>query len=242
MSDPVWVVQSDGASRGNPGPAAIGCVVRDPAGVVSYRIGRAIGHTTNNQAEYRAALAGLEAALALGALEVELRMDSELIVRQMEGRYRVRNADLLPHFQALGVLTRQFGRFSVRHVRRELNKEADALANAALDGQPFEGPGDAVFVAPAAAVSTSSGLPRLKGSPKQVSWAGRIRNEKLSEVEAILGQYRTQEIALRADAERASAALYAEASAKWWIESRNETALELIEKHIPALREGNQNG
>ncbi len=241
MGDATWVVHSDGASRGNPGMAAIGCVVRDPAGAVCYRIGRAIGHTTNNQAEYRAALAGLEAALSLGAAEVELRMDSELIVQQLEGRYRVRNAALLPHFQALGALTRQFGRFSVRHVRRELNREADALANAALNGQPFEGEGDAVLVAPAASISSPGGSPRLKGSPKQVSWASRIRSEKLSAAEAILSQYSTQDVALRADVERALAALRAEASAKWWIESRNETAHELIEKQRCG-RTGGQNG
>ncbi len=134
-----WLVYCDGASRGNPGEAAIGCVVRDPSGEVRGRIGRRIGWTTNNQAEYRAALAGLEAALALGARAVELRLDSELIVRQVEGRYRVRKAELIPLFERLRALAARCERFAVRHVPRERNREADALANAALDGRQDEG-------------------------------------------------------------------------------------------------------
>lgn len=124
---------SDGASRGNPGPASIGGVVLDQSGHLLESISRRIGHGTNNEAEYRAAVAVTEAALALGATELELRMDSELVVRQLSGRYRVRNPALMRHFQRIDSLRKRLQRFDVVHVRRELNREADRLANAALD-------------------------------------------------------------------------------------------------------------
>jgi ribonuclease HI len=127
------IVYSDGASRGNPGPASIGAVVTDEAGREVHTVSRRIGFATNNEAEYQAAVAGLEAALALGASEVELRMDSELVVRQLEFRYKVRNERLRPYFNRIIELRRQFEAFSVRHVPRALNKRADQLANLALD-------------------------------------------------------------------------------------------------------------
>jgi ribonuclease HI len=127
------VIHSDGASRGNPGPASIGVVVQDPEGKTVHTIAKRIGRATNNEAEWRAALAGIEAALALGATAVELRMDSELVARQITGRYRVRNPRLQPFYRRLLRLRDRFDRFVVRHVPRELNKEADALANRALD-------------------------------------------------------------------------------------------------------------
>lgn len=132
-SDGLWIVYADGASRGNPGPAAIGAVVLDPKGQEVYRISRRIGIATNNQAEYQAAIAALEAALALNAQEVELRMDSELVVRQLSGRYRVRNPLLHRLFGRVVALRRRFRRLELRHVPREANCRADALANAALD-------------------------------------------------------------------------------------------------------------
>ncbi|HVP05771.1 MAG TPA: ribonuclease HI family protein [Dehalococcoidia bacterium] len=128
-----WVVYADGASRGNPGPAAIGAAVFDVAGHEVYKVSRRVGRATNNEAEYQAAIAGLEAALGLGGGEVELRMDSELIIRQLEFRYRVRNERLRPFFNRITELRRQFEVFSVRHVPREQNKRADQLANLALD-------------------------------------------------------------------------------------------------------------
>jgi ribonuclease HI len=130
----VWVVYSDGASRGNPGPASLGAVVYDPAGVERRRVSEAIGRTTNNVAEYRGLLAGLEAALELGARRVEVRMDSELVVKQATGTYRVRNPGLLPLHERLGELRRRFEHVAFRHVPRELNRVADSLANQALDG------------------------------------------------------------------------------------------------------------
>ncbi len=122
----------DGASRGNPGRAAIGVVVLK-GGVPVREIGETIGETTNNIAEYRALLRGLEEAAALGARTVRICSDSELVVRQLSGQYKVRSPHLAPlHRQAISRM-RQFDRVSVVHVRREQNQGADALANRALD-------------------------------------------------------------------------------------------------------------
>lgn len=127
------IAYSDGASRGNPGPAALGVVIYDEAGRELHRASRALGRATNNEAEYRAAIAALEGALGLGATSVELRMDSELVVRQLTGRYRVRNPRLAPLFARLLDLRSRFERVSVVHIPREQNAVADRLANAALD-------------------------------------------------------------------------------------------------------------
>ena len=122
----------DGASRGNPGQAAIGIVVLRN-GVPVREIGEAIGEATNNVAEYRALLRGLEEAEALGARRVQILSDSELVVRQLLGRYRVRSPALAAlHRDALTRLQR-FDRVSIRHVPRAENRGADALANRALD-------------------------------------------------------------------------------------------------------------
>ncbi len=129
------IAYADGASRGNPGPSSYGSVVLSQEGAELRAISETIGRTTNNVAEYRGAIAAVAAALELGATELDLRMDSELIVRQLEGRYRVRNAKLKPLFERLSALIDQLEGFRVRHVPREKNKRADALANAALDGR-----------------------------------------------------------------------------------------------------------
>lgn len=127
------IAYSDGASRGNPGPASIGGLVLDESGRIQETISRRIGRATNNEAEYQAAVAVVEASLALGATDLELRMDSELVVRQLTGRYQVRNPRLQPYYQRLQNLRVRFQRWHVVHVRRELNREADRLANLALD-------------------------------------------------------------------------------------------------------------
>ncbi len=127
------IAYADGASRGNPGPAAYGAVLCDANGVELRAWGEAIGVATNNVAEYRGAIAAVEAAIEFGAPQLELRLDSELIVRQLEGRYRVRNRQLKPLFDQLSALTDRFERFQPVHVRRRLNGRADALANDALD-------------------------------------------------------------------------------------------------------------
>jgi len=128
-----YAVYADGASRGNPGPAAIGVVVFEPGGQEVHRVSRRLGRATNNEAEYRAAIAGLEAALGLGASRVEMRLDSELVVRQLSGRYRVRNPRLIPLYKRLLDLRGRFSAVTFRRVPREENRLADRLANRALD-------------------------------------------------------------------------------------------------------------
>jgi ribonuclease HI len=126
-------VNVDGGARGNPGPAAIGVVVRNDDGAVVEQVGETIGETTNNVAEYRALLRGLELASAHGATEVELIGDSELVVRQIEGRYKVKNAGMKElHAQAKAALA-DFDSWSIRHVKRAQNADADELVNGALD-------------------------------------------------------------------------------------------------------------
>lgn len=128
-----WVVYADGASRGNPGPSAIGAVIFDDKDRECHHISEAIGQATNNEAEYRAAIAGVEAALALGARHVELRMDSELVVRQLDSRYRVRNPRLKRLFARMKDLRWRFASFRAVAVPRQDNALADKLANQALD-------------------------------------------------------------------------------------------------------------
>jgi ribonuclease HI len=128
-----YVAYADGASRGNPGPSAIGVVIFDAAGRQVHRESRRTGHGTNNEAEYRAAIAALEAALGLGATRLQLRMDSELVIRQLTGRYRVRNPRLAPLFNRILALRTRFDSVTFRNVPRDGNRIADALANQALD-------------------------------------------------------------------------------------------------------------
>jgi ribonuclease HI len=127
------IIHVDGGARGNPGPAAIGAVVSTPDGDVLDEASERIGETTNNVAEYRALLLGLERARALGATEVEVINDSELVARQLQGAYKVKHAGLRQLYdQAMEALER-FERWSVRSVPREQNAHADRLVNAALD-------------------------------------------------------------------------------------------------------------
>jgi ribonuclease HI len=129
------VVHVDGGARGNPGPAAAACVVSTPDGEPLAGHAQLIGTTTNNVAEYQALLLGLARARELGADEVEVVGDSELIAKQVLGEYKVKNATLRPlHSQALAELAR-FAHWSIRTVPRAQNAEADALVNAALDQQ-----------------------------------------------------------------------------------------------------------
>jgi ribonuclease HI len=127
------IVHVDGGARGNPGPAAIAAVVTTPDGEVIDSEGQIIGRATNNVAEYRALLFGIERAKRLGAGEVELIGDSELIVKQVRGEYKVKDAGLRPlHAQVREALA-ELDRWSIRHVRREHNAAADSLVNQALD-------------------------------------------------------------------------------------------------------------
>lgn len=128
-----FIIYSDGGARGNPGPAAIGAVILSLDGEVIKEISKTIGETTNNQAEYQAIIAGLEAAKDLGAESVECFLDSELVVKQLKREYKVKNKELAPLFLKVHNLSVQFKKISYTHVPREKNKEADRLVNEALD-------------------------------------------------------------------------------------------------------------
>lgn len=129
------VINVDGGARGNPGPAAIGVVVSDADGNVLDQLAEPIGHATNNVAEYRALLRGIEWARDLGADQLEIVGDSELVARQLTGAYKVKHASMKPlHAEAVAALG-SFQSWSIRTVPRELNARADALVNEALDGE-----------------------------------------------------------------------------------------------------------
>jgi ribonuclease HI len=129
---PELILYTDGASRNNPGEAGAGIfILRD--GKPLDKIARYLGTTTNNIAEYQAAIIGLEHCVKLGASMVRLHADSELMVKQLNGQYKVKNEGLRPLYQRAKELIAQIGRVEVQYIPRELNKEADALANKAID-------------------------------------------------------------------------------------------------------------
>lgn len=135
------IIYTDGGSRGNPGPSAIGVVFTDEKGRVVKRYGKAIGVKTNNEAEYEAVFFALTKARALygkervKTLAVEARMDSELVCRQLNGEYKIEEERLWPFFMRIWNMRRDFGHLTFRHVRREENREADRLVNEALDSE-----------------------------------------------------------------------------------------------------------
>lgn len=125
-------IQIDGAARGNPGPAGVGVVIVGADGQVAERLHRSIGEATNNVAEYRALLLALERAQSMGCTDLEVYSDSELLVRQLQGRYQVRHPVLRELYRTASERIAGFRRFAIRHVPREQNAEADALANLAI--------------------------------------------------------------------------------------------------------------
>jgi ribonuclease HI len=133
LENEIIQIEFDGGSRGNPGPAGIGVVLRAADGTPLVTIGRFIGRATNNVAEYKAMIAGLEEARKLGARRIRVKGDSELIVRQMQGVYRVKNADLRELYEEAQHLIGQFDKYTIDHSLREKNKLADRLANIAMD-------------------------------------------------------------------------------------------------------------
>lgn len=131
---PQWVIiYSDGAARGNPGPAGIGAILTDERGETIVKLSKYIGRATNNEAEYRAIITALEAAVQHGATAVQLYVDSELLARQLHGQYRVKSPNLQPLYRRASELLRRFSPALVTHVTRDGNREADALANRAID-------------------------------------------------------------------------------------------------------------
>ncbi len=131
MANPM-ILFCDGASRGNPGPGAYGFVLYQDALVV-FEEGQCLGEVTNNIAEYRAMIRGLEAALKHGATDIIVKSDSELMVRQLNGIYKVKTPHILTLFQEAQALLRKFSSTKIQHIRREENRRADALCNQALD-------------------------------------------------------------------------------------------------------------
>ncbi len=123
----------DGASRGNPGPAAIGVFIEDTAGVIRAKISHYIGKATNNQAEYEALITGLREAVELGAEQINIKTDSKLLAEQIRGNYKVRSTNLMPLFRQAKQLLANFESFNITSIPRRQNTTADALANQALD-------------------------------------------------------------------------------------------------------------
>jgi len=127
------IIYTDGGARGNPGPSGIGAVLYDENKQVVAEVSEFLGKATNNQAEYQAVIFALEKAKKLGAENIHIFADSELIVKQLRGEYKVKNKDLAPLFLKIYNLSLAFKKITYTHIRRELNSAADALANKAMD-------------------------------------------------------------------------------------------------------------
>lgn len=127
------IIYSDGGARGNPGPAGIGAVIYDEEKNIVHEISEYLGETTNNQAEYRAVIAAIEKLKEFEVDELNFFLDSELVVKQLNGQYKVKNEGLAPLFVKIHNARQSFKKVTFSHVRREFNKEADALANKAMD-------------------------------------------------------------------------------------------------------------
>jgi ribonuclease HI len=167
----VHIANIDGASRGNPGPASYAVVIRDPSGKAILELAKNIGRETNNVAEYYALLAALDYATSHNISSLRIRSDSELLVRQMQGRYKVKSADLKPLHERASKMAKQIGYFAIEHVRRELNRDADALANVVLDqaGVPkFAGAGGATPESRAKSLSSQGPASTTAGSSLEV--------------------------------------------------------------------------
>ncbi len=164
----------DGGSRGNPGPAAYGVVVRDGRGEIVAKLKKYIGRMTNNVAEYYGLIAAMDYAQSHGIRALRVESDSELLVKQMRGQYKVKSEDLRPLFERAQKMSKAFDSFRIEHVYREQNREADALANEALDETEAKAPGAAPVkktVAPAAKSelpSTKSAAPSSQPEPRKI--------------------------------------------------------------------------
>ncbi len=171
----IFVAYVDGASRGNPGPASYAVILRGPDGATRFEAGKYIGRATNNVAEYYGLITALDYAAAHGIERLLVRSDSELLVRQMQGRYKVKSADLRPLHERARKLAHGFAYFAIEHVPREQNREADELANSALDrtGSGSGGNVDASFGAKpdakrGAKASARSGATQMPGGERPI--------------------------------------------------------------------------
>ena len=131
-------IHTDGGARGNPGPAGIGVVLTDESGEVFGEVAESIGVATNNVAEYKALIAGLELALSKGVTDIEIFMDSELVVSQIKGEWKIKKDTLRPLAVQARALMNKFDTFSISHVRREMNADADKLANQGMDAAELD--------------------------------------------------------------------------------------------------------
>lgn len=130
-------IYTDGGARGNPGPAGIGVVVYDCDDKIINKKSQFIGRATNNQAEYRAVIAAFDLISTIEVAEIDFFLDSELVVKQLKGEYKVKNKDLALLFVKVYNRTLKYKKIIFKHIRRELNKEADKLANIAMDSGQF---------------------------------------------------------------------------------------------------------
>lgn len=132
-NDSLFTLNTDGGARGNPGPAAGAAVIKDKQGTIVKKLGKYLGTSTNNDAEYQALIMGLELALELEIKNIKCILDSELVVKQLNGEYKVKIDRLKEYFAKIKTLEKNFDHITFEHVRREYNKEADALVNQVLD-------------------------------------------------------------------------------------------------------------
>jgi ribonuclease HI len=163
----IFVANVDGASRGNPGPASYAVILRGPDGATRFEVGKYIGRATNNVAEYYGLITALDYAAAQGIDRLLVRSDSELLVRQMQGRYKVKSPDLRPLHERARKLAHGFAYFAIEHVPREQNREADELANVALDRTDSRGGGN-VEPKRGAKASARSGATEMPGGERPV--------------------------------------------------------------------------
>jgi ribonuclease HI len=169
MSEPAsWIIHTDGAARGNPGPGAYAYVIERP-GEKTIEAQGCLGLATNNVAEYSALVRALEHAHQLGGRHLVVHSDSELIVQQMNGAYKVKNPGLLPLYEQAKALTRQFENVVLRHVRRDLNKRADELCNDALDGKTSRAPGE----------SAAPSRPKKQSPATRIAKAAAVRDQAI---------------------------------------------------------------
>jgi len=157
-------INIDGGSRGNPGPAAYGVVIRDGRGEIAAKLKKYIGRMTNNVAEYYGLIAALDYAESHGVRAIRIESDSELLVKQMRGQYKVKSEDLRPLFERALKMSKTFETFRIEHVYREQNREADALANEALDETEGKTSG-APSAKKAETASTKSAAPAARTEP-----------------------------------------------------------------------------
>jgi ribonuclease HI len=163
----------DGGSRGNPGPASYGVVLRDAKGEIVAKLKKYIGRNTNNVAEYYGLIAALDYAQAHGIRALNIQSDSELLVKQMRGQYKVKSEDLRPLFERAKKMSATFDSFHIQHVYREQNKDADALANEALDETSGATPAAVVVKGAKSAASSASTAEEKSGAAATASTAGK---------------------------------------------------------------------